>query len=66
MSKKQDMQKKSDRELAELVTEAREAVRAERFKDRFSRKANVIRKSKLDIARALTEISVRRRNQLTK
>ena len=51
---------KSDRDLAELVAAARETIRAERFKDAFSRKASVIRTAKLEIARALTELTKRR------
>ena len=62
----EDIKKKSDAELAELVKEARETVRQERFKDKFSRKASVIKRGKLDIARALTELTSRRRNQETK
>lgn len=62
MAKKISFKDKSDRDLVELVTEARETVRAERFKDAFSRKASVIRTAKLEIARALTELSARRRN----
>jgi len=61
-----DIKKKSDRELAELVKESRETVRLERFKDKFSRKASTIRTAKTEIARALTELSARRRNVDTK
>jgi ribosomal protein L29 len=61
-----DMQKKSDKELAELVAAARKTIREERFKDTMSRKASVIRNAKTDIARALTELSARRRNLETK
>lgn len=66
MAKKISLKEKSDRDLAEIVMEAREAVRAERFKDAFSRKAGIIRKAKLEIAQALTELSERRRNVTTK
>ncbi|MBY0310199.1 hypothetical protein K2Q16_03590 [Patescibacteria group bacterium] len=66
MAKKISLKEKSDRDLAEIVMEAREAVRAERFKDAFSRKAGIIRKAKLEIAQALTELSLRRRNVITK
>lgn len=62
----QDIQKKSDAELTEMVQEARETVRQERFKDKFSRKANIIRNAKTEIARALTELNARRRNKETK
>ena len=61
MAKKISLTEKSERDLVEAVTAAREAVRAERFKDAFSRKAVVIRKAKLEIARALTELNKRRK-----
>ena len=57
-----DIRKKTDAELVELVEKARETVRTERFKDKFSRKANIITGAKKEIARVLTELSVRRRN----
>ncbi len=57
-----DIKKKSDRELTEMVQAARETIRLERFKDKFSRKASVIRDAKTEIARTLTELSARRRN----
>lgn len=66
MTKMQDIQKKSETELTELVQEARETVRQERFKDKFARKASIIRNAKTEIARALTELNTRRRNQETK
>ena len=66
MTKMQDIQKKSEAELTELVQAARETVRQERFKDKFSRKASVIKTAKTEIARALTEFTARRRNQETK
>ena len=62
----QDIQKKSDAELAEMAQSARETVRQERFKDKFSRKASIIRSAKTEIARVLTELTVRRRNKETK
>jgi ribosomal protein L29 len=57
-----DIRKKTDVELSEFVGKARETVRQERFKDKFSRKANIIVGAKKEIARALTELSVRRGN----
>ena len=66
MTKMQDIQKKSDSELAELVKKARETIREERFKDKMSRKASTIRNAKTDIARALTELSARKNKQETK
>ncbi len=56
-----DIRKKTDAELVEFTVSARETLRAERFKDKFSRKANVIRNAKTEIARALTELTARRR-----
>ena len=66
MTKMQDIQKKSETELTDLVQEARETVRQERFKDKFARKASIKRNAKTEIARALTELNTRRRNQETK
>lgn len=57
-----DIQKKSDAELTELVQSERETLRAERFKDKFSKKASVIKTAKTIVARALTEQTARRRN----
>lgn len=65
MTNMQDIRKKSDQELTELVQNAREAVRAERFKDKFSKNANVIRSSKKEVAQALTELNTRRAKQAT-
>ena len=62
----QDIRKKSDAELSELVQSARETLRAERFKDRFARKANIIKNAKLEVARALTELTARKNNPQTK
>ena len=55
-----DIQGKSDAELMEMIESARETVQQERFKDRFSRKAGIIRGAKTDIARALTELNARK------
>jgi len=62
----QDMRKKSEAELTSVVESARKTVREERFKDKFSRKASVIQNAKTEVARALTELSARRRNPETK
>ena len=59
----EDIRKKSDGELTTIVGEARQTIREERFKDRFSRKAGVIRKAKVEAARALTELTARRNSQ---
>lgn len=58
-----EISKKTEAELVEMVTTAREVVRVERFKDKFSRKANVITGAKREIARALTQLSARRHNK---
>ncbi len=60
MTNMQDIRKKSDKELTELVQKGRQSIREERFKDAMSRKASVIRNAKTEIARALTELSARR------
>jgi ribosomal protein L29 len=61
----QDIQKKSDVELADLVAVTRKELRTERFKDKFTKKASVIATAKKTIAQALTELTARRRNQTT-
>jgi ribosomal protein L29 len=66
MTKMKDIRTKSDAELVELVQTARETVRKERFKDKFSRKAHIVRGAKTEIARSLTELSVRKNNLKTK
>ena len=66
MTNMQDLRKKSDAELVEAVESARQTVREERFKDKFSRKANVIQGAKTTVARSLTELTARRRNNVTK
>lgn len=55
-----DIQQKSEAELVELVAATRDELRAERFRDRFTRKASIIRNAKLTIAQALTELTARR------
>ena len=66
MTNMQDLRKKSDVELAQTVQDARKAVQDERFKDTFSRKPANIQKAKKEVARALTELTARRRNNETK
>lgn len=61
MTKMQDLRKKSDAELVTTVQDARKTIQDERFKDTFSRKAGTIRKAKKEVARALTELTARRR-----
>ena len=65
MTNMQDIRNKSDKELVELTQASREAVRTERFKDKFSKNANVIRSSKKEVARALTELNARRNKPAT-
>ena len=60
MTKMEDIRKQSDKDLVESVNKSREAVRAERFKDKFSKNAGVIRSNKKEVARALTELNTRR------
>ncbi len=64
--KYEDITKKNMGELSELVNTTREELRAERFKDRFTKKASIIRNAKLVIARALTEMTARERRGDTK
>ena len=65
MTNMQDLQKKSDAELVEVAHAARKAAQDERFKDAFSRKPAVIQKSKKEVARVLTELNARSRNNVT-
>lgn len=62
MTNMQDLRKKSDAELAQAVQDSRKTIQDERFKDTFSRKAGTIRKAKKEVARALTELTARRKN----
>ncbi len=62
MTKMSEISTKTDAELTEMVNTHRETLRAERFKDKFSRKASVITGAKREIARALTILSARRHN----
>ncbi|NBD73450.1 hypothetical protein GVX82_00195 [Patescibacteria group bacterium] len=61
-----DIRAQSDAELQQTVADARETMRAERFKDKLSRKASVIRNAKTTVARALTELTARRRKPTSK
>lgn len=58
-TQQKEIKSKSDADLRTLITEARETLRLERFKDRFSRQAGKVRDAKRQIARALTELSAR-------
>ena len=59
MTNMKDIRAKSDSDLVEAVATARKTIREERFKDKFSRKANIINDAKKTIARSLTELSTR-------
>lgn len=61
MTDMKDIKKKSDADLSSFITDEREKVRAERFKDKFTKKAGTIRAAKKNVARALTEVNARRR-----
>ena len=63
MATKETLKDRSDKELVEQVAEARKTIREEKFKDKFSRKANVIHKAKKTVARTLTELNARRNNK---
>jgi ribosomal protein L29 len=56
MTKMSELQKKSDRDLSDLIKEKRESMRQERFAIAGSKGRNVksIREARRDIARALT------------
>lgn len=66
MTDMKDIRSKSDSELVSVVEKARETLRQERFKESHSRKKSVIDNAKKDIARALTEQTVRRTKSETK
>ncbi len=55
----EDITKMSMGELSDLIMKRRETLREERFKDRFTKKASIIRATKLTIAQAMTEIIAR-------
>lgn len=54
-----EVRDKKDTELQSLITAGYETLRTERFKDKFSRKAGLIRQTKRQIARAYTELTAR-------
>lgn len=58
-TQQKEIKAKSISELQTVISEARETLRLERFKDKFSRHAGIIRDAKRQIARALTELSAR-------
>ena len=62
MKDMQEIRQKTDRDLEDMIKDERETLRQERFKDKMSRRASVIRGAKRNVARAMTELSTRRRN----
>ena len=64
MSTYKEVQKKDDKALTEFVSEKREALRAFRFSNTGSATRNVkaARADKKEIARALTELTARRKS----
>ena len=70
MAKKDTLQKDirnaSDADLRALIGKGQETLRTERFKDKFSRKAGLIRETKRQIARAHTELTARANTNNTK
>lgn len=61
--KYQDLKKQSKEELDKLLQTTRETLRAENFKDKFSKKASTIREAKRTIAQTLTELSARHKEE---
>ncbi len=58
--KMSDLKNKTEKELIEILNKSRVIIREERFKEKFGNKPNIIRNSKLDVSRILTELSNRR------
>jgi ribosomal protein L29 len=63
MIKMSELKNKTEAEISTIVVGARKTLQTERFKDKFSRKASIIGNAKKEIARALTELSLRRSNK---
>jgi len=68
MSNYKDIQKKSDSEIVSFVKEQREALRKSRFGAAGAGSSDVkaVRTAKKGIARSLTELSARKREQANK
>lgn len=68
MSNYKDIQKKSDKELAEMVQANRESLRTARFGTAGAGTADVktIREAKKTTAQALTELNARKRSETNK
>ncbi len=65
MSNYKDIQKKSDKDLVAFVKEQRESLRKSRFGAAGAGSADVktVRTAKKNIARSLTELNARKRDQ---
>ena len=68
MSNYKDIQKKNDKDLVSFVKEQRETLRKARFATAGAGSADVksVRTAKKDIARSLTELNTRKRDQAKK
>lgn len=68
MSNYKDIQKKSDAEIVSFVKEQRESLRKTRFGAAGAGSSDVkaVRTAKKDIARSLTELNARKRDQAKK
>ena len=68
MSNYKDIQKKSDKDLVSFVKEQRETLQKSRFSAAGAGSADVksVRTAKKDIARGLTELNARKRDQANK
>ncbi len=64
MTKMSDIKKMSDKDLVSLVREKREALRNARF-NATARDIKTVRDAKLEVARALTELSERNRSAIS-
>ena len=63
---KTDMTKKSDKELQDIIADKRTEIQSERFKDKMSRKASILKGGRKEIARAKTEVTARLKANKTK
>jgi len=68
MSNYKDIQKKNDKDLVSFVKEQREILRSARFGAAGAGSADVktVRTAKTDIARSLTELNARKRQEANK
>jgi len=68
MSNYKDIQKKNDAEIVSMIQANRESLRSARFSaaGAENRDVKVVRAAKKDIARGLTELNTRKREQSNK